>query len=767
MTPTRLRVPWNWLSAVAAVWVVLSAWSTTHRSPTLEDCAIVLLALVAAIVPTRALESATPAAAEAAAIAGALAALSIATTAAGRVPPTTTLRVLHAIAAGEVLGLSTVLCTALPLRPDTLRRALIPGIIIGATASLGLWSPLGWVSWLPDASTLGPVSAAITVLLYAHAVRRPLAPIDRARLIAPGLGATALLATITASIVLGRRGSPLVLAVGLVAQVVGMTLGTGAIGLERAALMARRCAAGTFGIAVGTAFSLSLPAFAPAGAPIGTLAMLLVWPVAERNLRPDGGRLLDACTEIERNLSQANNLTSLASTVLDPLRMAARNLRAPAAFWVLDRRETLRIDVTGAAASAPLSLESERAILSWMRARPGIVFTNTLRPFEVRRPELRPVLAALDVHEAFAAVPLHDEEGEIAGVILLPRGDRMHAPSYEEESRLLDMARAVSGTLSLVSAMERAHTRESHALRQAAESEARRTALEVEHRVALERERGIRSMRAVGSLEETLIAYSAPMRAVVERIKSIATTSDPVAIVCEPGAGTVAVAKNIHTQSSVAEGPFAVLDASSIRSDDALVTLLGDQRTSQPRPGWLELAHNGTLVIEDLAALGHDAHVALLEVLRTGTARRVGAVDSYPCSVRLVLGSRVSVNTLDLPTELQARIKTSLVVPLLRNRLDDLESLALLAIDRACRAQSRSPVGIAPETLSALRAYPWPGNVRELMDVLDGAVTRTRGSRVMLDALPVHLRASVGYTVQTGDLEDEDFDYDDMPSGNA
>lgn len=761
MTPTRLRVPWSELSAIAAACVALAAWSASGRGVTLEGAAVALLAMSVALVPRRALEADAPAAAEAAAVAGALSAVAIACTVAGVVPRTSVLRVLYALAAGEVLGLSTVLAVAIPLRADTLRRALIPGVLVGAMASVGLWSPLGWIAWMPDLRALAPVAALLTVLFYVHAVRRPLAPMERARLIAPGLGATALLAAVTVSVLFGRRASPLVMAAGLAAQVVGMTLGTGAIGLDQAAKLARRSAAGALGIAVGTFVAFEVPELAAAGAPLGTLTMLAAWPWVERRLRPDRGRLLDACDEIEERLRRVSTLTDLATAVLDPLRLASRNLRAPAALWVLEREEVYRADVTGAALPAPLTMESERAILSWMRARRAVVFTDTLRPYQVRLAELRPLVAALDAHGALGAIPLLDLDGDLAGVVLLPRGARLDVPTWEEEVRLIALGRAIAGSIALLTGMERAREREARAWQRAEDADARRAKAEADHRHLVERDGGERCLRAWGSFEDAWVGYAAPMRALHERITAAAAGEGPVAIIAEPGAGVAPVARLLHDGSARRAGPLVSVDASWLREGEGLAALVGDQRGARVRPGWFEHAAGGTLVIEDVAALPHEAHVALLELVRTQRARRLGAVDAYDCPLRLVLVTRRPPGELDLPGELLARITATLQVPSLRARVDDIESLALLALDRACRLHGRAPVGLAPDALMALRAYPWPGNVRELFDALDYAVARTRGSRVGASALPPAVRASMGYAAQVRARRIDDDDDDD------
>jgi transcriptional regulator with GAF, ATPase, and Fis domain len=752
MTPTKTRAPWSELTALAAGVLAVVTLRVADRPPTPEDAAVALLAMGVAWGPRYALEATGPAFADAAGFAGLAGSLAIAATAAGRVPPSTALRVLHAASGGVLLAFAALLALASPLRADTIRRALFPAVILGAAAAVGIWSPLGHVAGVPDLRALAPVAGIVVALLYAHAVRRPFAPIERARLIAPGLGAAAFAAALTVVTFAGRHVSPLALAVGAAAQVAGITLGTGAIALEHAARLARRSAAGALGLAVGAAVTPLAP---DAGAPVGTITMLLAWPWLERRLRPDEGRLLEACDAIERGLRRAATLPDLAAAVLDPLRLASRDLRAPAALWALDRRSALRIDVTGAAAASPLSLEGERAILAWLRARPGALFADTLRPYEVRRPELRPVVAALDAHGAFGAIPLV-EEGELLGVILLPRGARREAPTFEEEVRLGEVGRAVAGALALLEAVVRGHDREAAALRQSAALETAHRALETAHRHALERAAGARSLRAVGSLEEAWVGYAAPMRALAERLDAAAAGEGPVALVAEPGAGAVAVARRLHAGSPRRDGPFAVLDGAMVAARDGLAALVGDARVAPVRPGWFEHSRGGTLVIEDAAALGHDALVAVLGVVRDRAARRLGATDPYDCDVRVVLVTRRAPRDLDLPAELLARLTATFPVPPLRARGDDLESLALLAIDRACRALAVPTVGISPEALSALRAYPWPGNLPELFDAVERAVARTRGARVTLDLLPPQVRGAVRYPSLLDDADDAD-----------
>jgi DNA-binding NtrC family response regulator len=267
--------------------------------------------------------------------------------------------------------------------------------------------------------------------------------------------------------------------------------------------------------------------------------------------------------------------------------------------------------------------------------------------------------------------------------------------------------------------------------------------------------KGVRRMRALGALDESWIAYAPSSRALRDRVRAM-SAQGPVALVGELGVGVVAVARMIHDKGQRAAGPFVVFDGGRARAEDVLPALLGDARSAPERAGWLEHAAGGTLVVEDLPALGHDAQVSLLDAVRAGTARRYGAEGAYAVDVRVVFTMRAAPDGYDLPRALLEMLAHhTLRVPPLRERVEDLESLTLMAVDRACRIHGRAPVGLAPEAMLALRGHPWPGNLDELFAVIDQAVLRTRGPRVTLDALPPHIKALVSEARSDEHADDE------------
>lgn len=751
MSPTRTIVPWPELAALGALFVAVAAWSGAGRPVDPRGLAVAAIAVLVALSPKRLAREGHGAQAEAIAVAAALGALSVATVVAGFHPGSRALRVAHALASGELLGLSTVLAFAQPMRTASLRRAAPPGVLVAVVGTLGLWP--GADHWFPGSRALAPAAVAVAALLHLAALRRPVAPVERARWIYPTLGVAALgLAALARSLTSVGDGALLAWALGVAAHVLGLVVGHSEASAAQAGPFARRSLAAAVGFVAG-AVALALGPGAPLTAmAIGLGVGAFVLPVLDRWMRPSDGRLLDACARIGRGLARAEGLDELAAAVLDPLREAARNLRAPAAFWVLDGARVLQVDVAGTASVRPLSIESEKVIVTWLRTRPTVVFTDTLRPHLVRRPELRPVVDALDGYEAFAALPLCDAD-QLLGAVIIPRGDRTAPASFEEESGLESVRRHIEGALLRILAAERSGRRAAEALRReaaearradAAESElARVGALVVEST----------SVVALGPRMTQWIAYAPATRALQAALDALAPTDGPVGLVAAPGVSVRAAAGRLHRRGPRAGRGLVVLDGSSLDARAVLPALLGDARGESPVPGWLERAAGATLLIEHAAALGHEGLSALASALERGVARRLGDEAAYAVDVRVILGLPRDPAECDLPAALGRRLGGRAArVPPLRERADDLESLVYAAIDRACRCADRSPLGIAPDALAALRAHAWPGELPELDAALAHAVAVARGSRIQTDDLPPLVRASV-FTLARGDVE--------------
>ena len=750
MSPTRTIVPWPELAALGALFVAVAAWSGAGRPVDARGVAVAALAVIVALAPKRLARTGHGAQAEAISVAAALGAISVASVVAGFNPPSRTLRLAHAVASGELLGLSTVLAFAQPMRTESLRRAALPGLFVAGVGTLGLWP--GADHWFPGSRALAPIAVAIAALLHVAAMRRPTAPVERARSIYPTLGVAALaLATLARSLSGGSDGALLAWSLGVSAHVLGLVVGHADASAAQAGPFARRTLAASWGFLAGAVALV----FGP-GAPLTAMAIglgvgVFALPIIDRWFRPADGRLLDACARITRGLARAEGLDELAAAVLDPLREAARNLRAPAAFWVLDGARVLQIDVAGTPSVRPLSIEAEKVLVTWLRTRPTVAFADTLRPHLVRRPELRPVVDALDGYEAFAALPLCDAE-QLLGVVMIPRGDRTAPASFEEECQLEELRHHIEGALLRILAAERADQRAADALRREASEAARANTAEAElARVgALVVESA--SVVALGARSTQWIAYAPATRALQSLLDGLAPTAGPIALVAAVGVSVRPAAGRLHQMGPRADRGLMVLDASAIEPRAILATVLGDARGASPVPGWLERAAGATLLIEHAVALGHEGLTALAGALDRGVARRLGDETEYAVDVRVIVAVPRDPSDCDLPASLGRRLSGRVArVPGLRDRVEDLESQVYAAIDRACRCADRSPLGIAPEALAALRAHSWPGELAELDAALAHAVSVARGSRIQTEDLPPVVRASMFHLVRGDD----------------
>jgi DNA-binding NtrC family response regulator len=208
----------------------------------------------------------------------------------------------------------------------------------------------------------------------------------------------------------------------------------------------------------------------------------------------------------------------------------------------------------------------------------------------------------------------------------------------------------------------------------------------------------------------------------------------------------------VDRESGRARAPFVVFDCATLSDDAARRTIFGERREDVSVPGWLELAADGTLVLEHVVALSPGLQAEIARALSERRARPVGAQTHYPVGARLVCTLRVAPIDLVASGALSAELSrwlepTSYRVPPLRERAEDLESLILMAVDRAARVSGRQVPGLTPEVLNALREHVFLGNEQELESVVFRAVLACRGPRITLADLPPlasHSHASDG-----------------------
>ncbi|MCK6446618.1 MAG: sigma 54-interacting transcriptional regulator [Planctomycetes bacterium] len=245
-------------------------------------------------------------------------------------------------------------------------------------------------------------------------------------------------------------------------------------------------------------------------------------------------------------------------------------------------------------------------------------------------------------------------------------------------------------------------------------------------------------------ISESVVGASTGLREVMERVEQVARTDAPVLILGETGSGKEVVARNIHSRSRRAKGPFLRVNCGAIPPELVDSELFGHERGSftgavNTRRGWFERADGGTLFLDELGELPAAAQVRLLRVLQDGSFERVGGQEPLHVDVRLVAATHRDMETLvgdgTFRQDLWYRINVFPIrLPPLRERAADIPALAAHFASRAGLRLYGVALTPTPEELRVLVEYEWPGNVRELASVIERAAILGDGRHLALAA---------------------------------
>jgi DNA-binding NtrC family response regulator len=238
----------------------------------------------------------------------------------------------------------------------------------------------------------------------------------------------------------------------------------------------------------------------------------------------------------------------------------------------------------------------------------------------------------------------------------------------------------------------------------------------------------------------TLIAQSAAMRPVLEVIARVGPSDANVLITGENGTGKGVIAQALHSVSVRSAQPFISVNMGGLPEGIFESELFGHVRgaftdAKADRAGRFELAHGGTLFMDEIGNIPLSQQAKILRTLETGEFERVGSSRTYRANVRLI-----SATNSDLPTEVAAgkfrqdllfRLNTiHLHLPPLRERREDIDLLALHFLKMHVARYRKAITGFDEAALQAMRAYNWPGNVRELDHSVERAVLMAQGKVV-------------------------------------
>jgi DNA-binding NtrC family response regulator len=243
-----------------------------------------------------------------------------------------------------------------------------------------------------------------------------------------------------------------------------------------------------------------------------------------------------------------------------------------------------------------------------------------------------------------------------------------------------------------------------------------------------------------------LVARSEAMREAVRLAGRVAATDANVLVTGESGAGKDALALFLHASGARAAGPFVRIDCASLPSELLEAELFGYEKgaftgAAAAKPGRLEAAHKGTLVLDEVAHLPRDAQAKLLRVIERREFERLGGRRTVRVDARLLALTNVdlddAVRRRAFREDLFYRLNVVRIhVPPLRERREDVVALAEKFLSAYAAKHGRPARRFAAEALAALAAYEFPGNVRELANVVERAVIVSDGREVGAKDLP-------------------------------
>jgi DNA-binding NtrC family response regulator len=254
-----------------------------------------------------------------------------------------------------------------------------------------------------------------------------------------------------------------------------------------------------------------------------------------------------------------------------------------------------------------------------------------------------------------------------------------------------------------------------------------------------------------GRLQE-LIGGSAPMLEVYRLIEQVAPTNASVLVVGESGTGKELAARTIHAMSPRASSRLVAINCAAIPETLLESEIFGHEKgaftgATSSRAGCFELAHDGTLLLDEIGEMPIDLQSKLLRVLEDGIVRRVGGSTELEVDVRVLAATNVPVERLvesgKLREDLYYRLNVfTLALPPLRDRREDVPLLAQHFLTKFVEENGGIVLGFADEAMSLLMAHDWPGNGRELRNVVERAVILCPEGEIGPHHLPKSVRGS-------------------------
>ena len=236
---------------------------------------------------------------------------------------------------------------------------------------------------------------------------------------------------------------------------------------------------------------------------------------------------------------------------------------------------------------------------------------------------------------------------------------------------------------------------------------------------------------------EAIVGQSAALRQALQLVETVATTDSNVLLVGETGTGKELIARAIHDCSRRRERAFVKLNCAAIPSGLLESELFGHERGAftgavAQKIGWLELADQGTLFLDEVGDIPLELQPKLLRVLQEREFERLGSTRTRRVEVRLVAATHRDLERMmaekQFRSDLYYRLNVfPIEIPALRERSEDIPLLVRHFVQHFARRMGKTIETIPPETMDALTRYAWPGNIRELQNLTERTVILSTG----------------------------------------
>ncbi|MBS0648719.1 MAG: sigma-54-dependent Fis family transcriptional regulator [Verrucomicrobia bacterium] len=269
--------------------------------------------------------------------------------------------------------------------------------------------------------------------------------------------------------------------------------------------------------------------------------------------------------------------------------------------------------------------------------------------------------------------------------------------------------------------------------------------------------------------KEAILAESLVMQQVLSDIAKVAQSHAAVFISGESGTGKEVIAHAIHHQSPRASLPFIKVNCAAVPETLIESEFFGHEKGSftgaiEKRIGRFELAHRGTLLLDEISEIPLTVQAKLLRVVQEQEFERVGGIKPINVDVRLISTSNRSMKEMieqkQFREDLYFRLNVvPIQLPPLRERKEDILSLADYFLDRFSEENQKRKKELSLSAQKRLLEYPWPGNIRELANTIERAVVMNAGDLIEADHLrldpsaPALLSVPMAKEITLADLE--------------